>query len=124
MKAIIFDDELHEKPAAYRVPGIELSFFPHADNAVAIAKRERPDVVLMDFTMHADHSGADAVSALRALREHESLQLYLVAISTDVNSNQRMLAAGADDAVPKTHVRGYLEKLLERDRLSRISEQP
>jgi CheY-like chemotaxis protein len=78
----------------------------------------------MDFTMHAERSGADAVSALRALRERDSLPLHIVAISTDPASNQRMLAAGADDAVPKTHVRGYLEKMLERDRLSRISQQP
>lgn len=124
MKAFIFDDELHERQALYRIPGIELSFFPHADQAVAVTRRARPDVVLMDFTMHAEQSGADAVTALRKLRERESLTLHIVAISADVAANQRMLEAGADDAVPKTHVRGYLEKRLERLRLSKISEQP
>ena len=123
MKGIIFDDELAERPAPYRIPGMELSFFPHADNAVMVARRERPDVVLMDFAMHADRSGADAVTALRDLREREGLPLHIVAISTDTESNQRMLDAGADDAVPKTHVRGYLEKLLARNRLSHITNQ-
>jgi len=35
----------------------------------------------------------------------------IVAISSDERSNERMLAAGADDAVPKTHVKGYLSRL-------------
>ena len=35
----------------------------------------------------------------------------IVAISSDERSNERMLAAGADDALPKTHVKGYLSRL-------------
>lgn len=124
MKGIIFDDELSEKPALYRIPGIDLVFHPHADNAVAITRREKPDVVLMDFAMHADRSGAEAVSALREMRDREGLDMFIVAISQDVTNNQRMLAAGADDSVPKTHVRGYLQKFLERARLMYISNQP
>jgi CheY-like chemotaxis protein len=123
MKAIIFDDELILRPAHYRIPGIELTLLPHADQAVAVARRERPDVVLMDFTMHAERSGAEAVAALCELRDRQGLDLFIVAISTDPAANQRMLDAGADDAVPKTHVRGYLEKFLERSRLLKISNQ-
>jgi len=43
--------------------------------------------------------------------EFEKLGAKLVAISSDERSNERMLAAGADDAVPKTHVKGYLSRL-------------
>lgn len=123
MKVVIFDDELSERPALYRIPGIELSLVPHADDAVALATRERPDVVLMDFAMYGESSGAEAVAALRAWCSRSQRQLYIVAISNDAASNQRMLEAGADDAVPKTHVRGYLQKLLERQRLSRLSDR-
>jgi CheY-like chemotaxis protein len=101
---------------------VELSFYPHADSAVGIVERERPDVVLMDFTMHAERSGADAVAALAEMRKRSGRPLRLVAISKDFAGNEHMLAAGADDAVPKTHVRGYLHKLLERERLSRMEE--
>lgn len=123
MRAVIFDDELSERQAAYRIAGISLAFFPHADDAVAVTLRERPDVVLMDFTMHADRSGAEAIAALRALQKSAAPRLLLVAISNDEVANARMLEAGADDAVPKTHVRGYLEKLLEKKRLDDLDGQ-
>jgi CheY-like chemotaxis protein len=132
MKVVIFDDELSKpgvmsahpgpvagKPSARQPPPIEIACWPHADESVAIVERERPDVVLMDYTMHAERSGAEAVAALHVLREHGGPQFLLVAISADEAANQRMLDAGADDAVPKTHVRGYLQKLLEQQRLSR-----
>lgn len=123
MRVVIFDDELSERQAAYRIAGIRLAFFPHADDAVAVTLRERPDVVLMDFTMHANRSGAEAIAALRALQEPATPRLLLVAISNDEAANARMLEAGADDAVPKTHVRGYLEKLLEKKRLDDLDGQ-
>jgi len=131
MKVIVFDDEL-SKPGALslktgsaatkptgQMPPIEILCCPHADEAATIVERERPDVVLMDYAMHAEHSGAEAVSILHALRKRGGPLFLLVAISADPAANQRMLDAGADDAVPKTHVRAYLRKLLEQQRLSR-----
>jgi len=64
----------------------------------------------MDYAMDSHASGEDAIRALR--KEHPRGQgAKIVAISSDERSNQRMLAAGADDAVPKTHVKGYLSRL-------------
>lgn len=124
MKIVVFDDELYQRQALYKLPETELVFFEHADDAVAVVQAERPDVVLMDFTMYAQHSGSDAITRLRRVagRPGEA-RLRIIAISTDIEANERMLADGADDAVPKSHLRGYLQKLLEADRLARLSDR-
>jgi CheY-like chemotaxis protein len=110
MKVVVFDDVLVRRAHEYEVPNLELKFFAHADDAVAIVGRERPDVVLMDYAMDAHASGEDAIRALRAAHPRGQ-GAKIVAISSDERSNERMLAAGADDAVPKTHVKGYLSRL-------------
>ena len=116
MKVIVFDDELRERAASYKMPDLTLLCFDHADDAVAIVTAERPDVVLMDYTMHAELDGAQAITALKRLGR----PLRIVAISADRGRNLALLEAGADDAVPKTHLRGYLHKLIEHERLGRI----
>ena len=110
MKVIVFDDVLYRRAAEYEVPDLEVQFHAHADDAVAVVTRERPDVVLMDYSMQARASGEDAVRALRAAFPRGA-GAKIVAISSDERSNERMLDAGADDALPKTHVKGYLSRL-------------
>ncbi len=110
MKVIVFDDVLVRRAREYGIPNLGLRFFAHADGAVGIVGRERPDVVLMDYAMAAQASGEDAIRALRAAWPRGN-GAKIVAISSDERSNERMLAAGADDAVPKTHVKGYLSRL-------------
>lgn len=114
LKVLIFDDELHAKAPQYRVPCIDLQIYENADDATQHVHRERPHVVLMDYSMQGDKNGADALAALHALRAHHALPLRLIAISGSTESNRQMLAVGADDAVPKTHVRAYLSRLAER----------
>ena len=126
MKVIIFDDVLCRREGEYQVPNLEVQLYPHADDAVAVVTRERPDVVLMDYSMDAQASGEDAIRSLRLAFPRgrgaklgpsgeaggaERSGVVIVAISADERSNERMLAAGADDSLPKTHVRGYLSRL-------------
>lgn len=126
LKVMLFDDELAQQPGPYRMSGLSLRCFAHADDAVQLVAAELPDVVLMDYSMGAMLSGAAAVAKLRALSLGQATsgpargtrrRLRIVAISSDPANNQRMLDAGADDAVPKSHVRAYLHKLLEYARL-------
>jgi CheY-like chemotaxis protein len=110
MKVLVFDDVLVRRAREYEVPNLDLKFFAHADDAVTIVGRERPDVVLMDYAMDDHASGEDAIRALRAAFPRGG-GAKIVAISSDERSNERMIAAGADDAIPKTHVKGYLSRL-------------
>lgn len=115
MKVVLFDDVVFRLQPRYRIAGLELSFYENADDVVEVLLRERPDVVLMDFVMDAARSGAEAVAAIR--RDPRLATVRIVAISSDRDSNQRLLQAGADDAVPKTHLRGYLRRLADSQRL-------
>jgi CheY-like chemotaxis protein len=113
MKVVVFDDVLCRRADEYRVPELDVQFYAHADDAVAVVARERPDVVLMDYAMAALRSGEEAIRALRAAAgaPGRGARTKIVAIASDERSNERMLAAGADDALPKTHVKGYLSRL-------------
>jgi CheY-like chemotaxis protein len=110
VKVIVFDDVLIRRAHEYEVPNLDLKFFAHADDAVEIVGRLKPDVVLMDYAMDARASGEEAIRALRAAFPRGG-GARIIAISSDEGSNERMLDAGADDAIPKTHVKGYLSRL-------------
>ena len=58
-----------------------------------------PDVVLMDYAMEEHLTGEEAIAALRERWPRGALRI--VGISSDVLSNERLVAAGADDAVPR-----------------------
>jgi CheY-like chemotaxis protein len=118
VKVVIFDDVLCRRQAEYQVPGLDVKIYPHADDAVTVVTREQPDMVLMDYAMDAQTSGEDAVRLLRAAFPR-GRGAKIVAISSDERSNERMLAAGADDSLPKTHVRGYLSRLARRAQVKR-----
>lgn len=112
MKVIIFDDVLCRREGEYQVPDLDVQIYPHADDAVAVVTREQPTVVLMDYSMEAQLSGEDAIRKLRgAFPRDDGDAFSIVGISSDERSNDRMRAAGADDVVPKTHVRAYLSRL-------------
>lgn len=119
---LIFDDELHARAQQYRLPQTDLHVFEHADDALAIVQQRRPHVVLMDYSMRGEQSGAEAMAALHRYRKNSTLPLHLVGISRSSDSNRHLLAAGADDAIPKTHVRGYLQRLVERMTLAAPSK--
>lgn len=140
LKVLVFDDELSQRPAFYRQAELDLKFYADADDAVRIVAAEHPDVVMMDFTMGAALSGAAAVRRIReklarvpapapsppekaAAGPHPAPSpLRIVAISSDPAANQHMLEAGADDSIPKSHVRAYLQRLVEHARLMRREE--
>ena len=106
MKIVIFDDLLFCRQSEFQTTAVELRFFEHADEVAEVA-RERPDLVLMDFVMGEHRNGAEAVKVLRAAGRRERV----IAISSDDESNRQMISVGADDSVPKTHVRGFLARL-------------
>jgi CheY-like chemotaxis protein len=116
VKIIIFDDLIWRRQADYAVDGLEIVFYENADRALEIVAAEHPTVVLMDYAMGTRTSGAEAVRSLRT--RYPRSALALVGISSDPRSNDQMLAAGADDALPKTHLKGYLSRLA-RSRTSR-----
>jgi DNA-binding NarL/FixJ family response regulator len=112
MRVVVFDDILYSRQQDYAGMGVEFSFHEHADDAVGVVASVRPDLVLMDYAMEDHVTGEEAIQALRTRWPRG--ELVIIGISSDAHSNERMIAAGADDAVPKTHLRGYLRRVLRR----------
>ena len=112
MRVVVFDDVLFNRQKDFAGLGPDFRFFEHADDAVSVVQAEQPELVLMDYAMEEHDTGEEAIGALR--RRWPVGQLTIVAISSDPHSNQRMLAAGADEAVPKSHLRGYLRGWMRR----------
>ncbi len=121
LTVFIFDDELHGRAHQYRLPQIDLHVFEHADEALDLVKQRRPRIVLMDYSMRGEQSGAEAMATLNRYRHSVGVPLHLVGISRSSDSNRHLLAAGADDAIPKTHIRGYLKRWVERMSLAEPS---
>ena len=115
MRVVVFDDVLFGQQEDYAGLGLELRFFEHADDAVRVVLQEQPDLVLMDYSMTGRLTGDEAIEQLRA--RFPRGELAVVGISSDVASNDRMVAFGADDAVPKSHLRAYLHTKLRRGTL-------
>lgn len=110
MRVVVFDDVLFTRQHEYSGIGCELHFYEHADEAVRVVADAQPDMVLMDYAMEEHLTGEEAICALR--ERWPRGQLRIVGISSDTLSNERLVAAGADDAVPKSHLRGYLRYVL------------
>jgi CheY-like chemotaxis protein len=106
VKVLIFDDVIVRRADDYRVDGLQLLFYEHGDDAPTVVAKERPDLVMMDFAMGEHRSGEEVIRLIR-----QGFDGRIVAISSDAASNRRMVEAGADDAVPKTHLRAYLSRL-------------
>ena len=112
MSVVVFDDVLFHRQHDFAGLGPEFRFFEHADDAVSVVQAERPEMVLMDYAMEDHATGEQAIGELRS--RWPIGQLTIVAISSDAHSNERMLAAGADESVPKSHLRGYLRGWVRR----------
>ena len=76
-----------------------------ADQAVALAEQERPDVVLMDIRLIGSRDGIDAAEEIRSRLGISSI---FVTANTDPQTRRRAAAA---------HPLGFLEKPLTEQRL-------
>jgi CheY-like chemotaxis protein len=112
LRILVFDDDLfgHQDFLA-GLPG-ELVYRPHADDAVAQVRAVAPDVVLMDYSMGAHLTGAQAVSLLR--ESYQPDELAIIGISSDPLLNARIVLAGADEAVVKMAAPRLLTAMLTR----------
>ena len=106
----IFDDVVAARGETFHMPGVEVTVYGHADDAVAVCGAvPAPDVVFMDYAMGSGRkSGAEAVREVRAA----GFRGTIVAISSDPAANVEMRTAGADSSLAKkAHLRSYLVHL-------------
>lgn len=79
---------------------IDLVNFTDGESALSAVVAERPDIILVDGDLGGGHkTGDQIVEGLRSL----GVAGKIVAFSTSKDSNQKMLAAGADLAFSKDY---------------------
>lgn len=81
--------------------------------AVTIASRERPDLVLLDMMM----PGMDGFDVARVLKGDETLRhipLIVVSSLDDIASRRRVMSAGADEVIHKPVDRWELSQHVAR----------
>lgn len=111
---IVDDDEFNRLALRHSLPeGASADFAVNGRAAVEAARRNWPDVVLLDLEMPV-MDGYEAAAALRRLeREEDRRRLTIVAVSSNDEASiiQRALAAGCDH---------YLIKPASREALARV----
>jgi len=81
--------------------------------AVDLAQREQPDLIIMDMMM----PGVDGLDATRQIREYQSLQTTPIVAVSAYGADQyrhRALDAGCNEYVPTPFDPDALSKLIER----------
>jgi len=108
LRVAIFDDVVAARGEEFRIPGLDVVVYRHADNAAEVTTqpRPRPDVVFMDYALGPGRkNGAAAIREMRAA----GYAGHIIGISSDPVANADMRAAGADESLPKkAHLRSYL----------------
>lgn len=109
LQVAIYDDVVAARGEQFRIPGLAVTVFAHADDAVAQCLTAGFDVVFMDFALGPGRRvGTDVTRALRSA----GFAGKVVAISSDPAANAAIRAAGADSALAqKALLRSYLVHL-------------
>ena len=109
LQVAIYDDVVAARGEQFRIPGLAVAVFAHADDAVAQCLTAGFDVVFMDYALGPGRRvGADVTRALRAA----GVAGKVVAISSDPAANAAIRSAGADSSLAqKALLRSYLVHL-------------
>ena len=91
-----------------------------ADEAVALAETQRPDLILMDVNLHGSRDGVDAAVDIRQ-KDHAARIIFVTAYS-DPSTRDRMLKAGSNGIVAKPYTDRELALAL-RHAMAKRSEQ-
>ena len=105
-------DSVHLLAILVRSMGYEADFAINGYAALEVAKRFRPDIVLLDLAL-PDVSGWTVARQLRQSPESRSARIYAVTGHYGPAERGRSLAAGCDDHLLKPLDPARLEKLLE-----------
>lgn len=106
LKVAIYDDVVAARGEQFRIPGLVVTVFAHADDAVRQCGIDEFDVVFMDYALGPGRKNGQEVT--REVRAGGFVG-RVVAISSDPAANAAIRTAGADDALAtKALLRSYL----------------
>lgn len=84
----------------------------NGDEALAVAKKERPDLVLLDIKM----KGMDGLAVLKHIKELDrNIKIIMVTALEDQDKMHEAYKLGACDYITKPLVLDYLEQAVEKN---------
>jgi two-component system cell cycle response regulator DivK len=109
---LVEDNEVNRKMLARRLAnrGYDISVAGDGAEAVAAARAERPDIILMDMSLPVMH-GWDATRELKADPETSSIPIIAITAHAMSDDRDKALEAGCDDFETKPY---DLPRLLEK----------
>jgi two-component system KDP operon response regulator KdpE len=99
-RILAVDDEpqiLRALATNLRARGYDVDLAPTGEEALALAARKHPDVVVLDLGL----PGIDGVEVIRGLRGWTSVPIIVLSVRESEREKVRALDAGADDYVTK-----------------------
>ncbi|OWW21588.1 response regulator [Noviherbaspirillum denitrificans] len=112
---IVDDEERNRKllEVFMQAEGYRTITVGEGSEAVVLAARERPDLVLLDMMMPG-MDGFEVARTLKAEPELRHIPLIVVSSLDDIASRRRVLSAGADEVIHKPVDRWQLSQLVTR----------
>jgi two-component system phosphate regulon response regulator PhoB len=102
-KVLIADDQANMRQLVrltLETGRFEIFEAPDGDAALAVARRERPDLVFLDWTM----PGLPGVEVCRALRDdpvHDRMRIVMLTARSQSEDREAARTVGADDYITK-----------------------
>ena len=122
--AMIVDDDpmvLKYLSGVLLAQGIQTTCLLHPSQFWQLARVVKPALLLLDLEM-PDYSGIELCKTVRQDAHYRDLPILVITAHTDADSTQRVLAAGADEVLPKpiseTMLLTRIHPYLSRRRLS------
>ncbi len=103
MKVLVVDDDsniIEMIKVNLEIEGFEVICADNGKEGVEIAKRVKPDLILMDW-MLPKMSGIDAVKLLKADTVSKNIPIFMLTARSQVNDIDLAFKAGADNYITK-----------------------
>ncbi len=116
MKVLIVDDDpniIEMVKVNLEIEGFKVICAGNGKEGVEIAKRVKPDLILMDW-MLPRMSGIDAVKLLKADPVSRSIPIFMLTARSQVNDIDQAFKAGADNYITKPFNPVKLALVLQR----------
>ena len=109
---LVEDNEVNRNMLSRRLSkrGYDISVAGDGAEGVAVAKSQRPDIILMDMSLPVMH-GWDATRALKADPETSGIPIIAITAHAMAGDREKALEAGCDDFDTKPY---DLPRLLEK----------
>lgn len=90
-----------------QLDGFQVSTAARGDEVIAVAEKDRPDLILMDYHL----ADMDGIQLIQIVRRHPSFGTLPIVVASGLNVEKDSKAAGANEFVMKPFDPAYLPKL-------------